>query len=105
MEQIPSEFVNYSISQKWFQSLLANISQTDIKISLQKWTTDSAAKNSTFRLWSFVLHHLLESLFELYIYLFELVIFQREMLLLIDSHQYFFLQTIEITAGCVRNIY
>ncbi|CAF4064432.1 unnamed protein product [Rotaria sp. Silwood2] len=66
MEQMPSEFVKYEISQKWFQSLLDDIRQTNISTSLHEWTTESAAKNSTYRLWSFVLRRLLEPLLELY---------------------------------------
>ncbi|CAF1624401.1 unnamed protein product, partial [Adineta ricciae] len=67
IDNIPSEFMKDSIAQEWFQRLLDNIRQTDIANALRKWTTESAAENSTFPLWFFILHHLLEPLFELYI--------------------------------------
>ena len=66
MEERPSEFCRSDIKQKWFSDLLGSIERSDFHDQFHAWCIRSAANNSVFSLWSFVLFRLLEPLIELY---------------------------------------
>lgn len=66
MDEQPSEFCKLDIKRKWFSDLLGSIEQSDFHDRFHEWCTRSAANNSVFKLWSFVLFSLLEPLINLY---------------------------------------
>ena len=67
MNKIPSEFASDDVARTWFVQLLEDIEQSNLSGHLSEWTTHSIKTNITFRLWFFVLRHLLQPLLELYI--------------------------------------
>lgn len=67
LTELPNEFSNNEVKQKWLNDLLDKIQTTNFYDKFHTWCIESGKKNAVFKLWSFVIFSLLEPLIELYV--------------------------------------
>jgi hypothetical protein len=65
-QNLPNEYNNDSVKQKWFQQMIDAIDEQGLLAKLSSWAEDASARSKSFQFWYFILRHLLEPLITLY---------------------------------------
>ena len=66
LSEIPSDFTKGVRKQEWFAKLLNVLNESNLQPSIDAWADDQCQKSAAFRLWLFVIRHLLQPLMIFY---------------------------------------